>query len=74
MLAPAAGKIQEQRVAGTQKIPADPEDEARARNGAFNDIDQPDAVAIETRQPGVAGRSNFSVDCPAHSVSVLSLE
>lgn len=41
---------------------------------AFNDIDRPDAVAIETRQPGTAGRGDFSAECPAHSISVLSLE
>ena len=41
---------------------------------AFNDIDRPDAVAIETRQLTVAERSDFSVECPAHSVSVLNLE
>ncbi len=41
---------------------------------AFNDVDRPDAVVIETCRLSVADRSDFSVDCPAHSVSVLSLE
>ena len=41
---------------------------------AYNDIDRPDAVTIEERQLTVADRRDFTVDCPAHSVTVLNLE
>ena len=40
----------------------------------FNDIDRPDAAAIEARRLTIAERSDFTVDCPAYSVSVLSLD
>ena len=41
--------------------------------GAYNDIDQPDDVAIEERQLSDVDRRDFTLDCPAHSVSVLNL-
>ncbi len=41
---------------------------------AYNDVDRPDAVSISTGQLDIADASDFSVDCPAHSVTVLNLE
>ena len=40
---------------------------------AYNDIDQPDSVSISESQLSLADASDFSVDCPPHSVSVLNL-
>ena len=41
---------------------------------AYNDVDRPDAVSISTGQLDIADASDFSVDCPAHSFTVLNLE
>jgi alpha-L-arabinofuranosidase len=41
---------------------------------AYNDIDRPEAVSITESSWTVADANDFSVDCPAHSVSGLSLE
>ncbi|MCY4538107.1 MAG: alpha-N-arabinofuranosidase [Chloroflexi bacterium] len=40
---------------------------------AFNDVDQPEAVAIEEKSLDIENRGDFSIDCPAHSVTVLNL-
>ena len=40
---------------------------------AYNDIDQPDAVAIAERQFALETPGDFNVDCPPHSVTVLNL-
>ena len=40
---------------------------------AYNDVDCPDAVSITTRDISVGDASDFTVDCPPHSVSVLNL-
>ena len=47
---------------------------AGASVDACNDIDHPAAVAIEARQLNNVDRRDFSVDCPAHSITVLNLE
>ncbi len=40
---------------------------------AYNDVDQPDAVSIAEGQLQIADVSDFEIECPAHSVSVLSV-
>ncbi len=49
----------------------------RTLNGAsvdaYNDVDQPDAVSISERKLALDDMGDFTVDCPAHSVSVLNL-
>ena len=40
---------------------------------AYNDVDQPDAVAISETDLPVADMRDFAVDCPPHSVTVLNL-
>ena len=39
---------------------------------AFNDIDHPDAVSIQTRTLSNINWDDFEFECPAHSVSVLN--
>ncbi len=50
---------------------------ARTVNGssvdAYNDVDRPDAVSISTRDLPIVDPSNFAVECPPHSVTVLNL-
>jgi len=40
---------------------------------AFNDVDQPEAVSIEERTLVIDSFGDFTIECPAHSVSVLNL-
>lgn len=40
---------------------------------AYNDVDCPDAVSISTRDISIGDPGDFTIECPAHSVSVLSL-
>ncbi len=40
---------------------------------AYNDIDQADAVSISTSQLVFDDASDFSIECPPHSVTVLNL-
>ena len=40
---------------------------------AYNDVDQPDAVSISEHRLTIGDMADFTVDCPPHSVSVLSL-
>jgi len=40
---------------------------------AYNDVDRPDAVSISESRLTIDDRNDFSVDCPAHSVSLLCL-
>ena len=40
---------------------------------AFNDVDRPDEVSITESQLAIADISDFAVDCPPHSVTVLNL-
>lgn len=40
---------------------------------AYNDIDQPDAVAIAERRLDIPDARDFVFECPAHSVTVLNL-
>ncbi len=40
---------------------------------AYNDIDQADAVSISTSQLAFDDASDFSIECPPHSVTVLNL-
>ncbi|MDE2748388.1 MAG: alpha-N-arabinofuranosidase [Chloroflexota bacterium] len=40
---------------------------------SYNDVDQPDAVSISERPLTIDDMNDFSVDCPAHSVSLLNL-
>ena len=44
-----------------------------AATDSYNDVDQPDAVSIAERQLTLVDAGDFTVDCPPHSVSVLSL-
>ncbi len=40
---------------------------------SYNDVDQPEAVSIFTAELTLDDSSDFSVECPAHSVTVLNL-
>ena len=40
---------------------------------AYNDIDRPDAVAIEERPLRDVDVSNLSIECPAHSITLLNV-
>ncbi len=40
---------------------------------AYNDIDRPDAVAIEERQLSGVDFSNLRIECPAHSITILNV-
>ncbi len=40
---------------------------------AYNDVDQPDAVSISERRLTVDDPGDFTIKCPAHSVTVLNL-
>ena len=44
-----------------------------ATAGAYNDVDQPDAVSISESALSVGDPADFAVECPPHSVTVLSL-
>jgi alpha-N-arabinofuranosidase len=50
----------------------------RTVNGAavdsYNDVDQPDAVSISKRRLMIDDPGDFTVECPAHSVTVLNLK
>ena len=49
----------------------------RTLNGAavdaYNDVEQPDAVSINERTLSVGDATDFAVECPPHSVTVLNL-
>ena len=40
---------------------------------AYNDVDQPDAVSISTRQVTITDPGDFTIECPPHSVTLLNL-